>query len=117
MLANESMFCNLIENQLELICEFNASIADHCYLHYLPLTVHIYKTPDAVLRYGSETLQAARIAGAIYQYLDEHGADLDAGGWPSIKIEVDGWTAILVAPEDQSHLTRDARNLLTSTAG
>lgn len=99
MLANESMFCNLIENQLELICEFNASIADHCYLHYLPLTVHVYKTPDAVLRYGSETLQAARIAGAIYQHLDDEREHLEAHGWPSVRLVVDGWAVLLDAPE------------------
>ncbi len=121
MTSNESMFCHLIENQLELICEFNNSYADHCYQHYLPLTVHVYKTPDAVLRHGnmqscggasdavqsqqqplSETVQAARIAGAIYQHLADEREYLEAHGWPSARLVVDGWAVLLVAPEDQS---------------
>jgi hypothetical protein len=106
----------LIENTLELICEFNNVFANTNYEKYIPLHVMLSVVEGTTMYCGSETLQAARIAGAIYQYLDEHGADLEVGGWPSIKVEVDCWTAILVTPEDQSHLTRDARKLLTSTA-
>lgn len=99
MSTKESMFCHLIENQLELICEFNNTYADHCYQHYLPFTVHVYKTPDAVLRHGSETVQAARIAGAIYQHLADEREYLEDHGWPSARLVVDGWAVLLDAPE------------------
>ena len=114
-MQHSEFFPELIENTLELVCEFNNVFGCTYYEKYIPLQVMVTGSEDAVMHYGSESLQAARIAGAIYQYLDTNWPALEAQEWPSIKVEIDGWTAILVTPDDQAHLSRDARKLLTCT--
>lgn len=108
-MSKESMFCQLIENSLESICEFNDLYSNVCYRKYLPFQVLVAENRVPA---RSDSMQANKVASTIYKYMEENGDALEASGCPSIKVEVDGVVAVLVAPEDQSHLSRDASQIL-----
>lgn len=120
---HSALFPDLIENAIENICEFNRLLYDVKYQKYIPLKVIISDASTsiasgAVMYMDSEPLQALRIANALYQHLDRTQAVLEAGGYPTVSVTVDGWTVALLSVDDQDALVRYERlqRLLESKA-